>query len=209
MKLKSKNIIERHKTMRRYIFLFTALTLFVIGCSEKSTLVAPVVNDVNKSEPNWISLPAKYDSKNMSVMAMPEFKAGAYIDGAEGGKIKIDEKYEGPNGEVKVKAEIEFKKGAFEGIKYISMVVSTEFGSATFLPHTIFNEDAIYNAEFRGLNLADLDKETAKRVDFVYQAIDGSYEFIDVSKVEVDIKDGKLKVKDAKLPHFSRYGFVN
>ncbi len=42
--------------MRRYIFLFAMLSLFVIGCSEQSSVIAPV-NNVNANEPNWIALP--------------------------------------------------------------------------------------------------------------------------------------------------------
>jgi hypothetical protein len=195
--------------MKKYLFVIGLIGLNLFGCSEQPTLNAPEDSSIAKAEPDWVSLPAQVSDKGMSVMTFPSFKAGDYIDGEKGGKIKIDEKYEGPNGEVMVKAEIEFKKGAFEGVKYITMVLSTEFGSATFSPHAIFNEDAIYNAEFKGLDLSGMSEEKAKQIKFVYQALDGSYEYIDFSKVEVDVKEGKLKVKDAKLPHFSRYGFVN
>ena len=51
-----KNQNKRINTMRRYIFLFAMLSLFVVGCSEESSVLAPV-NNVNTNEPNWIALP--------------------------------------------------------------------------------------------------------------------------------------------------------
>ena len=203
--LEIKRNHEGNKTMRRYIYLFTLLALFVVGCSEQSSMLAPD-NKVNTTEPNWISLPNMNGESGMSVMSMPIFQVNKEIDGKNGGKIKIDEKYAGPNGEVKVKAELEFPKDAFVGSKNITMILDTQFGLATFSPHAYFDIDAIYNAEFLGLDLTGVNPNN---VGFVYQAEDGSYEYIDYSKIEVDFKNGKLKVRDAKLPHFSRYGFVN
>jgi hypothetical protein len=194
--------------MKKNLIFMVMLGLLAFGCSDHSEVSGPE-NTVNQSEPNWISLPSKVDSKGMSIMAKPSFQASEYIDGAKGGKLKVDQKYKGPDGEVKVKAELEFKKGAFEGVKFITMELGTDFGNTTFSPHAVFMEDAIYNTEFEGLDLPELSKEQEKQIKFVYQSPDGSYEYIDVSKIEVDTKKGKLKVKDAKLPHFSRYGFVN
>jgi len=203
---KKEKTNKGRNTMRRYIYLFTLLTLFIVGCGEQSSMLAPD-NKFSTSEPNWISLPNMNGESGMSVMSMPIFQASKEIDGKTGGKIRIDEKYlGGPLGEVKVKAELEFPKDAFVGSKNITMILDTQFGLATFSPHAYFDKDAIYNVEFIGLDLTGLD---SKNVGFVYQAEDGSYEYIDYSKIEVDLKNGKLKVRDAKLPHFSRYGFVN
>ena len=192
--------------MKKYISIVVLLSLFVIGCSEQTSINTPE-NKVITKEPNWISLPHMNGESGMSVMSMPIFQASKEIDGKTGGKIRIDEKYlGGPLGEVKVKAELEFPKDAFVGSKNITMILDTQFGLATFSPHAYFDKDAIYNVEFIGLDLTGLD---SKNVGFVYQAEDGSYEYIDYSKIEVDLKSGKLKVRDARLPHFSRYGFVN
>jgi len=189
--------------MKKYISAIVFVSLFAVGCSEQTSVNSPV--NKNTSEPNWVSLPNINAKSGMSVMSMPIFQASALIDGEKGGKIKIDEKYDGPNGEVKVKAELEFPKDAFVGSKYITMILDTQFGLATFSPHAYFDKDAIYNVEFVGLDLTGVNP---KNVGFVYQAEDGSYEYIDYSKIEVDIKNGKLKVRDARLPHFSRYGFI-
>jgi hypothetical protein len=192
--------------MKKYISIIVLLSLFVIGCSEQTSINSPE-NKVQTQEPNWISLPNMNGESGMSVMSMPIFQASKEIDGKNGGKILINEKYlGGPLGEVKVKAELEFPKDAFVGSKNITMILDTQFGLATFSPHAYFDKDAIYNVEFLGLDLTGVNP---KNVGFVYQAEDGSYEYIDYSKIEVDLKNGRLKVRDAKLPHFSRYGFVN
>jgi hypothetical protein len=193
--------------MRRYIFLISVLIVFAIGCSEQTNIVEATQASNSSSEPNWISLPSIDPGPGMSVSSVPTFQASAYIDGATGGEIRIDEEYKGgPFGEVKVKAKIEFKKGAFSGIKYITMYLNSESGNATFLPHTTFNIDAIYNADIRGIDLNGITKQNVK---FVYQAEDGTYEYIDNTNLDVDVNNGKLKVDNARLPHFSRYGFVN
>ncbi len=228
MEIKEKNI--RRSTMRRYIYLFTALTLFVVGCSEESNMLSPVnnVNTLyNTQEPNWITLPlSNTDANGSSLMAKPMtgankwidaescdqigseviLFAAEYIEGHKGGSIKIDEKIPGgPFGEIDVKAELKFPKDAFIGNKNITMVIETSFGTATFSPHATFEKCAVYNAEIKGLDLSGINPSD---IDFVYKTEKGKYEFIDKSKIEVDLKDGKLKVRDAKLPHFSRYGFV-
>jgi hypothetical protein len=194
--------------MKKYISISILLILLFFGCSDQTNLTGPIESPSAISEPKWISLPAvNGDGNGLSINSMPVFEASRLIKGKNGGKIKINEKYnDGPLGQVKVKAQLEFIKGAFEGEKYITMKLDSEFGEATFSPHLEFAVDAVYNAEFTGLDLTGIDPES---INFVYQAADGSYEYIDHSKLEIDVKKGQLKVVDAKLPHFSRYGFVN
>ncbi len=216
--------------MRRYIYLFTALTLFVIGCSEESNMLSPVNNvntNVKTPEPNWIMLPlSNTDANGSSLMAKPLtgqnkwndaesyeqigsgviLFAAKYIEDHKGGTIKIDEKISGgPFGEIDVNVELKFPKDAFIGNKNITLALETSFGTTTFSPHATFEKCAVYNAEIRGLDLSGINPSD---IDFVYKTEKGKYEFIDKSKIEVDLKEGKLKVRDAKLPHFSRYGFI-
>ena len=42
--------------MKKYISIIVLLSLFVIGCSEQTSINSPV-NNVNTNEPNWIALP--------------------------------------------------------------------------------------------------------------------------------------------------------
>jgi hypothetical protein len=203
-------IIEiEDKKMKKYITIIAILLLFAIGCSEQTSINSPddTLSKVSATEPNWISMPTVKTTTRMSVMSTPLFQVNKDIDGNKGGKLNIDQRYPGgPFGEIKVKAELAFPSGAFQGTKYITMIVDTAFGLATFLPHAYFSKNAKYNAEIVGLDLTGVDPQN---VGFVYQAEDGTYEYIDYTKVEVDLRIGKLKVRDAMLPHFSRYGFVN
>lgn len=204
--MKEKNKNKRSNTLKRYIYLFALLTLLVVGCSEQSSVLSPN-NNVNTNESNWISLPSiNKDANGMSVMSMPIFQASKDIDGKKGGKIKINEKYAGgPFGEVNVQAELEFPKNAFSGTKYITMILDTEWGYATFSPYSIFDKDAIYNAEFIGLDLSGIDSTNVK---FAYLAADGTVEYAVNDGITVDLSTGTLSVKNARIPHFSRYGWL-
>lgn len=203
--MKEKNKNKRSSTLKRYIYLFALLTLLVVGCSEQSSVLSPN-NNVNTNEPNWISLPSLNEANGMSVMSKPIFQASKEIDGKKGGEIKINEKYKGGLfGEVTVKAELEFLQGTFSGTKYITMILDTEWGYATFSPYSIFDKDAIYNAEFIGLDLSGIDSTNVK---FAYLAADGTVEYAVNDGITVDLSTGTLSVKNARIPHFSRYGWI-
>jgi len=201
-----KNKNKRTYTIKRYRYLFALLTLLLVGCSEPSSMLSPN-NNVNTNEPNWISLPSvTKDANGMSVMSMPIFQASKSIDGKTGGKIKINGKYAGgPFGEVNVQAELNFLKDAFSGAKYITMIVDTEWGYATFSPSSVFDKDATYNAVFIGLDLSGVDPTNVK---FAYLAADGTVEYALNDGITIDLSTGTLGVKNAMIPHFSRYGFI-
>ncbi len=191
--------------MRRYIFLFAMLSLFVIGCSEQSSVLAPV-NNVNTNEPNWVSLPSQ--ENGLSVNSGPRYEKSKWINGEAGGQIMLSEEYpSGPFGIIKVRIKLIFPAGAFTGDKRVTIKIDEQTGTTTFLPHSIFDAPALYTASFEGLDLSNVN---LNNVDFVYKNDDNNqYEKIDRSYLELDPTIGKLKVKDAKLKHFSRYGFVN
>ena len=42
--------------MKKYISIIVLLSLFVIGCSEQTSINSQA-NNVNTNEPNWIALP--------------------------------------------------------------------------------------------------------------------------------------------------------
>src|SRR3989339_312703 len=171
-----KNKNKRTYTIKRYRYLFALLTLLLVGCSEPSSMLSPN-NNVNTNEPNWISLPSvTKDANGMSVMSMPIFQA-----------------------------ELNFLKDAFSGAKYITMIVDTEWGYATFSPSSVFDKDATYNAVFIGLDLSGVDPTNVK---FAYLAADGTVEYALNDGITIDLSTGTLGVKNAMIPHFSRYGFI-
>ncbi len=187
--------------MRRSIFLFGLLSLFVIGCSEQSGLVAPE-NKVNTTEPNWIALP---QPEGLSTEA--NFSTSKWINSYYGGTIsEYESYYGGPFGRVTIDVDAYFPRYSFSGSKYITMIVDDQTCTATFSPHMVFSKEVIYNATFTGVDLSSVNPATVK---FAYLADDGSVQYAANEGISVDKIRGKLVVKNAKIPHFSRYGFVN
>lgn len=192
---------KRSYTMRRYIFLFAAFSLFVIGCAEESNILSPV-NNTSENEPNWILLP---QPDNMNVEAT--FSTSEWISGRNGGDLELYEIYSGgPFGQVKIEAEAKFKRYSFWGDKYITMTIDDLTGTASFIPSMVFNRDVVYNVTFTGVDLSGINPANVR---FAYLATDGSVEYADNDGITVNASNGMLKVTNAKIPHFSRYGFVN
>jgi hypothetical protein len=204
VKVNTNNLINRNKrsnTMRRYIYLFAMLTLFVIGCSEQSNMLTPV-NNVNTTEPNWIALP---QAEGLSVNK--EFSTSKWINSYYGGTLsEYESYYGGPFGRVTIDVDAYFPSYSFYGSKNITMIVDDQTCTATFSPHMVFNRSVVYNAVFTGVDLTGIDPS---KVKFAYLAEDGSLEYAANEGITVDKSRGKLVVKNAKIPHFSRYGFVN
>ena len=210
--------------MKTFLSIIVLLSLFVIGCSEQINVNSPELT--SSDEPDWIMLPSsnrnisglskmgsvvndEYENnqaEEAEISGGMTFEVTKFVDGRRGETLKIDTDYEdGPFGKVEIKAELKFPKDCFIGTKNITMQINSSFGTATFSPHATFEKCAVYNAEFKGLDLSGIAPGS---IDFVYKSEKGKYEKIEESKIEVDLKEGKLKVKDAKLPHFSRYGFI-
>jgi hypothetical protein len=187
-------------TMRRSIYLFAMLSLFVIGCSEQSSVLAPV-NNVNTTEPNWIALP-----QAEGIQINTEWPISKKITGSVGGYIGKSVSYTGTSGKITVQARIDFEAGAFEGSQTITMTLSDQNTSVTFSPSMVFLKAATYNVTYTGINLSGINPSTVK---FAYLAADGSVQYAANDGVSVDLATGTLKVSKAKIPHFSRYGFVN
>jgi hypothetical protein len=179
--------------------LFSALALFVIGCSQESSVLAPV--NTNTTEPNWIALP-KADGMEVN----QTFSTTKLIDGSRGGTVSLSTYYKGGTfGKVTINSEIQFPKGAFTGKVLITMDVDDALTVTTFGPSMVFAADAIYNVTYTGLDLSNSNTN----ITFMYLAPDGTLQPVVHDGVVIDKKIGKLQVINARIPHFSRYGFVN
>jgi hypothetical protein len=73
--------------MKKYISIIVLLSLFVIGCSEQTSINSPV-NDLNTTGPNWIALPAPQGMRVNSV-----YTSTKTINGSTDGTIKMSESY--------------------------------------------------------------------------------------------------------------------
>jgi len=200
----NKSLRKETKTMRTYIYISMLISLFVIGCSEESSLVTPnnTNNTTSNNEPNWINLPKNADTKLLKTFVTSEF-----ITVAEGGQLVIDETYTSTDSTlVHAYSSITFAPGVVMEDVNISMEIDDETGVSTFLPHQMFNFPAILNQTFTGLNLSGVDPDN---IELLYLSLDGNYEVMPVDQIIVDIETGTITVVNGRIPHFSRYGFVN
>ena len=199
--MNKKNQNKRSSTMRRYIFLFAMLTLFVVGCSEQSSVLAPV-NNVNTNEPNWIVF---LSSNDLAVNTI--HSASALIDGVKGGSIEMRKDVPGgPFGKTHIDSRLVIRAGSFLGKMTISTYVDDTGFLTTFGPSYVFSKPLEYTLLLQGLDLTGVNPANVK---FVYQAANGTISQYQYSSIDVDLTRGKLKVNSALIPHFSRYGFVN
>lgn len=199
--MNKKNQNKRSNTMRRSIYLFALLTLFVIGCSEESNILAPI-NESNTTEPNWIALP-----NNNSLSVNADKSVSRLLYGTDESLLEINTGYAGgPFGWINITANARFQRNSFTGSRYTTMSVNDKFGAATFSPSGTFTKPVIYNLTIMGVDLSKVD---AAKVSFVYMSPDGKYYKPAYDKIYVEKQSGKLQIINAQLPHFSRYGFIN
>ena len=176
-------------TMRRSIVLFAMLSLFVIGCSEQSSVLAPV-NNVNTNEPNWI---VSFSSNDLAVNTI--HSASALIDGAKGGDVQIRKDVPGgPFGKVHIDSRLHINAGSFVGKMTISTYVDDAGFLTTFGPSYVFSKPLEYTLLLQGLDLTGVNPANVK---FVYQAANGTIQQCQYSSVDVDLTRGKLKVNSA------------
>ncbi|NWF89304.1 MAG: hypothetical protein HXY50_07540 [Ignavibacteriaceae bacterium] len=187
--------------MKRFIYLFTALTsLLIIGCSKDGIVSPEVVSDQNDYK--LIQLPK---ASGMHVNTI--YSDSKNVDGSIGGTLSLQGSYAGgPFGTVTVNSTLQFPAGAFSGTKTISMTADDQYCASTFQPGMSFAISGIYNITYTGVDLAGINPATVK---FVYLKNDGTLEYPSHEGIIVDFATGKISVKNAKLNHFSRYGFVN
>ncbi len=191
---------SRRKTMRRYIYLFAALTLLVIGCSEESVVSSNPVKTTDSYK--LIKLPAQSGLQVNNI-----YSDSKQIDGSAGGWLCVKGSYSGGSfGTVTVISTLVFPAGSFSGTKTISMTADDQYCASSFQPGMTFSKSGIYNITYTGVDLTGINPSTVR---FVYLKNDGSLEYPSHEGITVDFSTGRISVKNAKLDHFSRYGFVN
>ena len=186
--------------MRRYIFLFAMLSLFVIGCSEQSSVLAPV-NNVNTTEPNWIALPKEV---GMSIEKISS--SSKSVNGTKGTTWPWSTSYTGTLGRVIISSVLVVEPNSFFGTKTITQKHDDATCATTFGPSMVFNIPLRFTITYEGIDLSGINPAAVK---FAYIASDGSLEYAVNDGIVVDLSSGKLQVVNAVIPHFSRYGFIN
>ena len=104
--------------MKKYLSIIVLLSLFVIGCSEQSSINSPI-EKVNTEEPNWIALP---QAEGMQVNQV--FSTSKKITHNVGGTITLNTSYQGGiYGTVTITSTLFFPKLCFpwkEGVYTVS-----------------------------------------------------------------------------------------
>jgi hypothetical protein len=188
--------------VKKLLIILSVFTVFFVGCqnADDSNITGPVTGDggIDISSTNETPAPSVADT----------------IDGSQGGTITLacDTTI---NGKVRtVHVNLHIQKGAFDGVKVITVIASFDSISLSFFPHMIFNDSDLVrlNAHFTGINLNSLavihghDQDTtSSKYIFCYFGNDNSYEIIKEDSISVSNASSQIGVKNAQLKHFSRY----
>jgi len=187
--------------MKKYMIVIAMLLLLVIGCSEQSSVLAPISENTS-TEPNWIALPS-----NNSLSVNADVSTSRLLYGVKESLLEINTGYAGGKfGWISITANARFQRNSFTGSRFTTMSINDQFGAATFSPSGIFTKPVIYNLTIMGVDLTNVDPS---KVSFVYMSPDGKYYKPVYDRIYVEKQSGKLQIVNAQLPHFSRYGFVN
>ena len=212
--------------MKKGVLTLIAALVLIIGCSDESGLVNPLNNEAEYQElskrsrrtssPSTTTTTSSTTENNSEGISNPdwivipdegmEISTSKWVNGADETLLDLNTSVQGGLfGNIQVNATLRFKRGAFEGSRYITMSINSKYGNATFSPSGTFDVPAIYNATIMGLDLTGINPDDIK---FVYMGEDGLYYPIDVQSIYVEPQSGKLQVINAELSHFSRYGWV-
>lgn len=187
--------------MKPLFTLFTILFLFLVGCSDQTSVTAP--EQSTQPQPKLVSLPAP-TAAGMSVEDL--YTESMYIDGYWGGKFTEQFTYQSTTGPVVITSQLVFPQYSFYGGKTITQTFNTETASIEFGPSMTFRAAVKYTLTVSGLDLSGINTST---LNFVYVAPDGSITGVKYDYITVDRSTNSITVVNALLDHFSRYGFVN
>lgn len=189
------------------ITIFLLGLIFLAGCDKSADEIvnAPVINplltETDVTEGDFLPLPKRSAFWMDSVFTLTK-----EIDGAIGGKLKLEKYYISEDGDsITIKAELIIPEGAFQGLETITMMVDNHVAFVHFYPEMVFDKELKFNQSFKNLNLENYE---SGRIDFCFVAPDGTIEVIKRDGVEIKLNEGEIKVSKAKLHHFSRYGWI-
>ena len=211
--------------MKKLAILILSALFLITGCQDDNSILEPNNNyasdelnkrrretttddydqDTNTSEsdyssssnePDWLTIPS----------SGLEMVTSKMVNGSEETLLDLNTNIQGGIfGNIQINATLRFLRGAFEGSRYVTMSINSDYGTASFSPSGEFDIPAIYNSTIMGLDLSGINPD---EIEFVYMGTDGKYYSIDVQNILVEPQSGKLQVINAKIPHFSRYGWT-
>ena len=136
------------------------------------------------------------------------YKVSESIDGSIGGVIKIHNIERKTDGVVVTTGLLTIPKGAFEGIKDITIITNSDSASIKFYPEMKFDKSLNLTLNYLGLSdsvLNVLGLLNPGDLGFYYIPDNGTKELITTDGIIFKHTGGRLGVNNVELNHFSRY----
>lgn len=197
--------------MKKYFLLLIIAGLVLSGCNSENLLVDPVQSNSNIKqsqqlviETGFLNLPVMKQTGNSVSSNLTD---AALIYGNKGGELEVEGKLGiAKSGVVEVHGKLDIPKGAFKGLKTISMSADKSSTSVTFGPSgSHFDKSLLLDLKYDGLNLDGVD---ITQIKFAYLNTNGEYIVVQNDGIQIDVQEGKIEVHGARIDHFSRFGFV-
>ena len=189
--------------MKKLITIFGLAALLFGGCSN------PVENSMEpmKLEQNSLNKLSVEVIDNPLVLPTQLFTSKE-ISGNNGGNIVLSGQYKNAFGDtISVDVKLTIPKGAFIGIKNISIKTDKLNPCLEFQPASVFSKVLKLNLKFKGLS-ADRYNLVSGETVFAHIADNGNVSPVLDEGLVVDKTSKLTSVNGANIMHFSRYGFV-
>ncbi len=198
---------ETMKKIAQLIILAAIIFSFEWGCKENVLTdnfpTSEQISIINGKKPKDLEpVKSNIDDKIIG------YKVSESIDGSIGGVIKIHNIERKTEGVVVTTGLLTIPKGAFAGIKDITIITNSNSASIQFYPEMQFDKSLKLTLNYEGLDEVLLDSLgllNPEQMGFYFVADDGTKELIENEGLLFTLKKGILGVKNAKLNHFSRY----
>ena len=131
------------------------------------------------------------------------------IDGEKGGVITLSGVHVALGRDLNtviMNTKLTIPKGAFKGIREITLTADYESPGIICDPHMVFDKPLLLDLKYVGLSLKKLNL-TPSNVKFGYIRYDGTVEPCENDGIDFDPLNGLLGVHQAQIHHFSRYAF--
>ena len=180
--------------------LLLSVGLFLVGCSNDSSLVGPSQENLQSSTSSFISL-----SDDLSLQKDDPLYIVKTVNGDNGGQIDIVGSFD--KGKIQVNGTLTIPAGAYSGDLTITVLMEGKEAIIDFGPssHT-FSTPLLFTMEMNGVKIKKKDQD---KIHFVY--LDGKGTLTPVEMLGttvVNSSDRMLSVYDAPISHFSRYGWA-
>ncbi|PIW68972.1 MAG: hypothetical protein COW08_09680 [Ignavibacteriales bacterium CG12_big_fil_rev_8_21_14_0_65_30_8] len=179
--------------------LLLSVGLFLVGCSNDSSLVGPTQQNIQSSS-SFIAL-----GDNLSLQKSDPLYIVKTVNGNTGGQIDIVGSFD--KGKIEVNGTLTVPAGAYSGDLDITILMEGKEAVIDFGPSSItFETPLLFTMEVVGVKIKKKDQG---QIHFVYLDGNGTLTPVELlGTTVVNSKDRMLSVYDAPITHFSRYGWA-